>query len=64
MESSYEYFKRSGAKELPFNELPNGYGWVTSCGGDGCYWNFFMTDEDLKIGVDPKKAIMCKIKSL
>jgi hypothetical protein len=62
--TSYEYFKNGGAKELPFDKLPKGYGWVTGCGGDGWYWNFFMKDEDLKKGIDPAKAIMCKIQKL
>jgi len=61
--TSYEYFKNGGAKVIPYNQPPKGYGWVTSCGdGQGGYWNFFMTDNDLLIGVDPKKTIMCKIK--
>lgn len=68
MESSYEYFKKGGAKEMSFSQLPQNYGWVTSCGGDGWYWNFFATDKDLieNYGrpLDPKKVIMCKIKKL
>lgn len=64
--SSYEFFKKGGAKEIPFNELPKEYGWVTGDGGDdGWYYNFFMKDEDLIPGfLDPKKAFMCKIKKL
>ena len=66
--TSYEYFKRGGAKEMPFTQLPKGYGWVTSCGGDGWYWNFFATDEqlikDYGKGIDATKVIMCKIKRL
>lgn len=62
--TSYEFFKNGGAKEMPYNKLPKGYGWVTSDGGDGWYWNFFMTNSDLVTGIDPKKTIMCKIKKL
>jgi hypothetical protein len=61
METSHEFFKRMGAKELPFNQLPKGYGWVTGCGGgDGWYYNYFMTDDQM-MKHDYSKAIMCKI---
>lgn len=65
MTTSYQFFKNGGAKEMSYNSLPKGYGWVTGCGGDGWYWNFFMKDDDM-MGerLDPKKAIMCKIKPL
>lgn len=64
MESSYEYFKRIGMKEVPFKELPKNYAWVTGCGnGKGSYYNFFMpmnhtgtTESDYQ-----KFGLMCKI---
>jgi hypothetical protein len=66
--TSYEYFKKGGARELQFNQLPKNYGWVTSCGGDGWYWNFFATDSQLEKDygrpLNPKEVIMCKIKPL
>ena len=67
METSYEYFKKGGAKEMPYSSLPKGYGWVTGCGdGRGGYWNFFATDDQLikDYGrvLDPTKVIMCRIK--
>ncbi len=47
---------------MPYSELPEGYGWITGCGGnDGWYYNFFAKDEDIGYGLDPKKVIMCKI---
>lgn len=70
METSFEYFKGLGCKEVPFDKLPKGYAWITGCGGnDGWYYNFFMdtklmnsksefTDED------NKKVLMCKIERL
>ena len=64
MITSYEYFKNGGAKEIPLEQLPKDYAWVTGCSGDGWYWNFFMKDTDLIVRVDPKKTFMCKIKKL
>jgi hypothetical protein len=65
MQTSYEFFKNGGAKEMPFSSLPKDYKWITGCGGkDGWYYNFFGKDEDFVYGkgIPPSKIIMCKIK--
>jgi hypothetical protein len=65
--TSYQYFKGLGCKEVALSDLPNDYGWITGCSGDGWYWNFFMNDSDIKLpmsDVDNAKAIMCKVKRL
>lgn len=67
MITSYQYFKQGGAKEVSFDDLPNGYKWITGCGGDdGWYYNFFGRDEDFVHGkgIPPSKVLMCKIKRL
>jgi hypothetical protein len=65
MESTYEYYKRRGAKQMDFNSLPKNYAWITGCGGDGWYWNFFYPKDEIGDGnPDDKKVIMCKIKKL
>lgn len=68
MITSYQYFKNGGAKEMPFEKLPKDFGWVTSCAGDGWYWNFFATEKtlirDYGKGLNPKDVIMCKIERL
>lgn len=68
MQTSYEYFKNGGATELPYEKLPKGFGWVTACGGDGWYWNFFATDATLERDfgkhLNPKDVIMCRIQPL
>jgi len=65
METSYQYFKRIGMKEVSLSKLPSNYAWVTGDGdGRGSYYNFFMpighigtTDSDYA-----KYGIMCRIK--
>lgn len=66
MRTTYQYFKSLGCKELPYSQLPNGYAWVSGCGGDGWYWNFFMKVDEMGDTTDEgyKKVIMCKIERL
>lgn len=64
METSYQYYKRMGVKEVPLDKLPKNYGWITGCGGDGWYWNFFTPVELDSSNCPVDKMVMCKIKKL
>jgi hypothetical protein len=67
MQTSYQYFKGLGCKEIAYENLPKDYVWITGDGGDGWYWNFFMHKDDLRpphTDANNSKAIMCKIKKL
>lgn len=63
--TSYEFYRQAGAKEMLYEKLPKNYGWITGCGGDGWYWNFFYLIDLIGDGEpDNTKVIMCKIKKL
>lgn len=50
---------------MAYEKLPKNYAWITGCGGDGWYWNFFYPKDEIGNGnPDNKKVIMCKIKKL
>jgi hypothetical protein len=67
METSYEYFKKIGCKEVPLSQVPKDYGWITGCGGPGGYYNFFMQVDQLPsdgIGYsdkDNQKVLIAKV---
>lgn len=53
------WLRKEGAQER--QSIPSGYGWVSSeWHSDGCFYNYFMTDDDLN-NQRWSKAIYVKI---